>query len=102
MGGTQLHGVIDGFRRGGAFLHDKRGLIDHRHQQTVHGKARRIAHRHSGFAQRLGQRFDALYGGIRGLLGADHLDQLEYRHRVEEVHAYHPLRALADRRQSSQ
>ena len=38
---------------------------------------------------------------VGGLHGADHLDELQHRHRVEEVHADHALRPAGDRRRAT-
>ena len=42
-------------------------------------------------AEILGERDDRRGRLVRGLHGADHLDELQHRHRVEEVHADHPV-----------
>jgi len=72
------------------------GFVDKRHQDPVRDEAWEVAHLRRLLAEVAGQLHDARRRLVGGLHGADHLDELQHRHRVEEVHADYLLRPLRD------
>ena len=82
---------VDRRRVGDAVLERARGLVDERHQDPVRDEAGDVARLDRLLAEVARERDDRRRGLVRGRLGADHLDELEHRHRVEEVHADHAV-----------
>ena len=93
---AELRDRVDRLRLGHALVQRVGGLVDERHQDPVGDEAGKVA--------RLGRRLpeldrepgDRLRRLVRGLEAADHLDELQHRHRVEEVHADHAVGAGGD------
>ena len=81
------HHGIDLGRRGAAFLVDPQPLGADCRAAEIDQEARRVAddHRHARLA--LAQRHHGVDHPLRGVGGADDLDQLHQRHGVEIVHA---------------
>ena len=74
-----------------AFHQRVRRLIDERHQDPVRDEAREVV-RLGRLLAEIPRELDDRGGSlVRGLHGTDHLDKLQHRHRVEEVHADHLL-----------
>ena len=80
---------------GDALQQRVRRLVDERHQDAVRDEAREVARLGRLLAEVARERDDRRRGLVGGLHGADHLDELQHRHRVEEVHADHALGPLA-------
>ena len=65
--------------------------------ETNPGKSLRLGRLLAELARELDDRRRGL---VRGLHGADHLDELQHRHRVEEVHADHAVGPRRSRRRA--
>ena len=83
--GPQFHRTVNRHHVADTFIQRIDGLIDHRHQQSVDDKSRKIFCAGRGFAQI----FNYLLTGPKGWLvcgdAPDQFDQLHHRHRVHKV-----------------
>jgi hypothetical protein len=73
------------------------GLVDERHQDPVGdepGQVARLRRRLAELRRELRDRRGRLVGGLEA---ADHLDELQHRHRIEEMHADDAVRSLRRR-----
>ena len=72
---------------GAALLVDAQALGADRRAAEIDQEARRVAHHHRHAGLALAQRHHGVDHPLRGVGGADHLDQLHQRHGIEIVHA---------------
>ena len=84
--GVAHHGV-DLRRRRPALLHDAEAFGADRGAAEIDQEARRVAHHHGHAGLALAQRHHGVDHPLRGVGGADDLDQLHQRHGIEIVHA---------------
>ena len=66
-------------------------LVDERHQDPVRDEAGDVARLDRLLAEVARERDDRRGRLVGGRVGADHLDEAQHRHGVEEVHADHAL-----------
>src|SRR6478752_4157935 len=81
-----------------------RSLVHERHQDAIRDEAREVARLGGLLTEVARQLHDRGRSLVRRLNSADHLDELQHRHRVEEVHADHadgPSTPSARRKRSS-
>ena len=93
MGEAELRDRVDRLRLGHALEQGVGRLVDERHQDPVRDEPWKVARLRRGLPEVGGEAGDRLRRLVRGLEPADHLDELQHRHRVEEMHADHPVGA---------
>ena len=71
------------------------GLVDERHQDPVRDEARDVARLDRLLAELACESDDRGSRFVRRLFGADHLDELQHRHGIEEVHPDHAIGPVA-------
>ena len=79
---------------GAALLEDAQALGADRRAAEIDQEARRVAHHHRHARLALAQHGHGGDHPLRGLGGADHLDQLHQRHGIEVVHAADAIAVL--------
>ena len=99
MGEAELRDRVDrlGFRD--ALEHGVRGLVDERHQDPVRNEAGKVVGVRRHLAEVLSQLRDRRGRLVGRLQRADHLHELQHRHRIEEVHPDHAVGPVCDSRQ---
>ena len=90
---------VDRLRLGDALEQRVRGLVDERHQDPVGDEAGEVARLGRRLAEIGRERDDRRRRLVGRLEAADHLDELQHRHGIEEVHADH---AVGPRRRSGE
>ena len=83
---AELRDRVDRLGLGDAFHERVRRLVDERHEDAVRDEAGEIVRLSRRLAEILGERDDRRSGLVGGLERADHLDELQHGHRIEEVH----------------
>ncbi len=84
---AELHRGVDVLAGGVARLEHRDGVVEVAEEQGVGDEAGLVADDDRLLAEPLGERLDVLEDLVLGDDGADHLDELQHRRRVEEVHA---------------
>ena len=88
---AEAHGGVEVLAGRVAALVHRHRVVEVAEQQGVGDEAGLVADDHRLLAEPLGERLDVLEDVVGGDHGADHLDELLHRRRVEEVHADDPL-----------
>src|SRR5581483_1938258 len=88
---AELRDGVDALRVGDAGSQRVHRLVDERHQDAVRDEAGHVARLDRLLAEVARERDDRGGRVVRGRLGADHLDEPQHRHRVEEVHPDHAV-----------
>ena len=99
MGESQRRDRVDRLRLRDTLHQRVGGLVHERHQDPVRHEAREVARLGRHLAQVARQLDDCARRLVGRLLCANHLDERQHRHRVEEVHADHALRPRGRRGQ---
>ena len=97
---AELRDRVDRLRLGDAVVQRPDRLVDERHQDPVRDEAGEVVRDRRRLAEILGERDDRGRRLVGGLAPAHDLDELQHRHRVEEVHADHAVGPVGDRRRA--
>ena len=93
---AELRDGVDRLGLGDALHEGVRRLVDERHEDAIRDETGKVVRLGGGLAEILRERDDRGRRLVGGLQRADHLDELQHGHRVEEVHPDDLLWATGD------
>ena len=93
---AELGDGVDRLRLGDSGVERPDGLVDERHQDPVGDEPGEVVGLSRNLPELLGEGDDRAGRLVRGLAAADHLDELQDRHGIEEVHADDLVRPARD------
>ena len=100
MIGPHFHGLVNAHHIADTFIKRKNRFIDHRQQNAIDDKGRKIFRHTRGLADI----FDNLLGRFKGFIAggnaANDFHQLHHRHRIHEMHADKLFRSVGRSRQT--